>query len=410
MSHIVDIVMPRLSDSMTEGTIVQWLKATGESVRMGEDLAEIETDKAQMTYGADQAGVLVEIIAQEGDTVALGEPIARMEVEGAPNPVETPAASPVPEAPTEQPAGAAQAPQSLPTQVETQTERVKISPAARVLAEESDMPFDHITGSGPDGRIVLEDVQSALQGTHPREKEAAAAQASQLDTRDATRIEKLIAKRMVLGKSAPEFASSRDVRIDRILEIREELKSSGSQLVPSINDFILKAVASALLDHPLLRSGWLETNWQEDQAQIIQHQEINLGMAVATPSTLLVPVIRSADQLTLGALSSQARELAVQAREMKLSPEQMEGAVFTISNLGGMGVTQFQAILVPGQAGILAVGAARPEVRWGDGGPEKHTLMNLTLTADHRLVYGSHAAQFLASLAHLLENPLGLML
>ena len=160
----------------------------------------------------------------------------------------------------------------------------------------------------------------------------------------------------------------------------------------------------------MLRSSWRQDDLQPDQATITTHHDIHLGMAVATDTTLLVPVLHDVDRLKLSEVAAQSRVLAELARDGKLSPDQMQGAVFTISNLGGMGVTRFQAVLVPGQAAILAVGGARPEARWGSNGPEKHTMLSLTLTADHRLVYGAHAAKFMQTLAELLENPLLLLL
>ena len=418
MARIIDITMPRLSDSMKEGTIVAWLKQPGDAVRMGEDIAEIETDKATMTYGADQAGTLMEIIANEGDTVALGEPIARMEVAG-----ESDAETAIPEAatntpvvtPVEVPAvEAIEVPIIAPATPTSPSERIVASPVARRTAREEGIDLSQVSGSGPQGRIVLSDIHAAAK-SGPAEApvviasgEATTAAAGE-EVRPASRIEKLIAGRMVLGKSAPEFPAEREVRIDNILGMRQEMKSSGMEQVPSINDFILLASAYALRQHPLLRSGWREDNWNADEAEIVTHQQINVGMAVATDTTLLVPVIRDADQLKLSQIASSSRELAGLARDGKLSPAQMQGAVFTISNLGGMGVTRFQAVLVPGQAAILAVGSARAEACWGEDGPEKHTMLSLNLTSDHRVVYGSHAAQFLQTLAELLENPLRLL-
>jgi len=414
MSHIVDILMPRLSDSMHEGTIIQWLKSAGEQVGLGEDLVEIETDKAQMTYGADQAGVLVEIIAEEGDTIQLGGLIARLEVQG-----DAPAAAAAqPQTEPEQPAAPVQTPQleqdyeaNFSAEPKEAAERVPVSPVARRTAEANGVDYQNLKGSGPDGRIVLADVEAAAASVAaPVAATAsvaapAAPVAPAKGSREASRLERLIAKRMVQGKSAPEFPSSRDIRIDELLSLRSQMKQEGVEPLPSINDFVLRAVSLALRSNPLLLC-----SWQDETEHIIQHEHINVGLAVATETSLIVPVIHDADQLSMGALATASRQLATQAREGTITPSSLEGGCFTVSNLGGMGVDRFQAILVPGQAGILAVGSARSEVRWGSQGPEPSTLMAVTLTADHRLVYGSHAAAFLADLALLLENPTRLVI
>jgi pyruvate dehydrogenase E2 component (dihydrolipoamide acetyltransferase) len=434
-----EVVMPRLSDSMEEGTILKWLKSSGDEVRLGEPIAEIETDKATMTYEADAAGFL-QIVAAEGDTLAIGAVIANMvaspeQAAGAvaerteaaapaaasPAPVEAPAeAPPAPEeapAPAERelvPAGAGAAdrePAAAATATAAPGGRVKASPVARRIAAELGVDLARVVGSGPDGRVVKADVVAAGNGA------AAAAPSAPADP-DATgpgakgaveviepnRTQQLIARRMASAKATiPEFQVTVEVDAEAAFELREQLRGQAEPL-PSLNDLVIKACALALRVHPGVNAAYVDGHFE-------RYGRVNIGMAVASEGTLVVPTVFDADVKSLTEIALDTRALAAKVRDATVSPSELAGGTFTVSNLGMLGVARFTAVINPPQAAILAVGAANPRAVVGtDGSVTARRVMELTISADHRIVYGADAAGFLATVRKRLERPAGLLL
>jgi pyruvate dehydrogenase E2 component (dihydrolipoamide acetyltransferase) len=457
-----EIVMPRLSDSMEEGTILRWLKSVGDEVAQGEELVEIETDKANMVYEADAGGTLVEIVAEEGATLPIGEVIARVgeageapsgdgasesadggrqtaeaedrsaesaedEEAGSRQQVEAeaepePAADSAPSAP-EQEAEAPPAP--------TGDGRVKASPLARRIARERGLELEAISGSGPGGRIVKADVERAVatgpatEAAPPAEAPAAPPEApaapaaptpgarerpetakGSAETVELTRLQQTVARRMAESKAtAPHFYLDAEVDMSRAVAARTALKASAreGEVVPSFNDFVVKAAAIALRENPrangAYRDGGLEL-----------YSRVNVGIAVAAQNSLVVPTLFDADRKGLRQIAEEARALAARVREGTVTPPELSGGTFTVSNLGMYGITSFSAVINPPQAGILAVGAIteRPVVR--DGEITTAHLMALTLACDHRILYGAEGAEFLARIVALLTEPVGLAL
>jgi pyruvate dehydrogenase E2 component (dihydrolipoamide acetyltransferase) len=430
---MTDVIMPRLSDSMEEGTLLKWLKAAGDEVRVGEALAEIETDKATMTYEADAAGFL-EPLAKEGDTLAIGAVIARLVDSaeaaksggGAPVPAAAgngdraeapaeaaqaePAATPVEEA---APSSAAEA--APPPAAASSGERVKASPVARRIARELGVDLAGVTGSGPDGRIVKADVVAAGErGAAPPAPAAAAAAAAPTAEEGAikgavqviepTRTQQLIARRMASAKATiPEFQVTVEVDAEAAFELREQLRGQAEPL-PSVNDLVIKACALALREHPRVNGSYLDGRFE-------LYGRVNIGMAVAGEGTLVVPTIFDADRKSLVEIATATRALAGKVRDGTVSPPELAGGTFTVSNLGMFGVARFSAVINPPQAAILAVGTASPRaVLADDGTVSARRLMELTVSADHRIVYGADAADFLTTVRRRLERPAGLLL
>jgi pyruvate dehydrogenase E2 component (dihydrolipoyllysine-residue acetyltransferase) len=353
----VTVTMPRLSDSMEEGTIVRWLKQSGETVAPGDALAEIETDKATMEYEAESDGVL-EIVAAEGATVAVGELIARL--------------------------GAG---------------RVRATPVARRLARELGADLSAITPTGRRGQVMKHDVLAATNGggTAPPRETAPPRDAAPASPLSAT--QRTIAARMAKSRaSVPDFDVEVEIDMAACLKLRKSVEAP-----PSINDFVVKACALALKDHPKLNGAYTDDGF-------VTHDQVNVGIAVATGDALLVPVIRDADVLSLAAIAHRSRELAAEVRERRIAPHDLRGATFTVSNLGMFGVTRFTAVIDEPQAAILAVGAVQERVVARDGQPAIAQMLTATLAADHRIVYGADAARFLASVKDLLQNPMRMLL
>jgi pyruvate dehydrogenase E2 component (dihydrolipoyllysine-residue acetyltransferase) len=413
---VSDIAMPRLSDSMEEGTIIKWLKAEGEEVVRGEELVEIETDKATMTYEADSDGVL-QIVAAEGDTLPVGELIARLtgagEAPAAPaasEPEPEPAApsGPAPEPEREPEAAPAPAAQAVAAP-EPQTnggERVKASPIARRMAKERGLDLASLAGSGPGGRIVKADVESA----QPAAAAPAAAPEPQVATGrgesqlvELSRTQQLIARRMAESKATvPDFALNMDIDMEAAVAMRSQLKEV-AEVVPSFNDMVVKACALALREYPRANGSYKDGRFE-------LHGRINVGVAVAAQDALIVPTIFDADRKSLGEIARVARELAGKVREGTIAPPELSGGTFTVSNLGMYGITSFTAVINPPQAAILAVGAIeqRPTVVEGQIVPRHR--MAVTLACDHRILYGADAAEFLARVRDLLERPAAMAL
>ncbi len=408
--------MPRLSDSMEEGTIIKWLKQPGDEVRVGDPLADIETDKATVTYEADESG-FVQLVAAEGATLQIGATIARLlDSADAAKADAAPATDPVQAPPTAaaEPARGKSAPPSLavPAQAAAPgTERVKASPVARRIAGELGVALEGIAGSGPDGRIVKADVLAASDGvvaasaggTAPSAGDGAGAK-GEVVVSEPTRTQALIARRMASAKATiPEFQVTVEVDADPALELREQLRNTASPL-PSVNDLIVKACALALRAHPNVNSAYVDGRFE-------RYSRINIGVAVASEGSLVVPTVFDVDRRSLIEIATQTRRLATQVRDGSIAPADLSGGTFTVSNLGMLGVARFTAVINPPQAAILAVGAASPRaVARPDGSIVVRRIMEMTLSADHRIVYGADAAEFLQTVRKRLERPAVLLL
>jgi pyruvate dehydrogenase E2 component (dihydrolipoamide acetyltransferase) len=397
-----DVVMPRLSDSMEEGTILQWLKAVGDEVAVGDELVEIETDKANMAYESDVAGTLSEILVAEGETVAIGVAIARVGGDGADGGgTERSAAGPVGEG--------------------ADRDRPKASPLARRLARERGVELRHLHGSGPGGRIVKADVEKAEvaptgeQGVEPATAltPGPVAGAPSPETAKGTvsyeepsKLQSTVARRMAESKAtAPHFYLRATVDMSRAVEGRAMVKEAAGEgdVAPSFNDMVVKACALALREHPRANGAYRDGRFE-------LYSRVNVGVAVAARDALVVPTVFDADRKGLRQIASESRVLAQRVRDGQITPPELSGATFTVSNLGMYGIDSFSAVINPPQAAILAVGSIeqKPAVRGGEIAPAH--LMTVDLACDHRILYGAPAAEFLARIRALLEEPLALAL
>jgi len=443
---MADVAMPRLSDSMEEGTILKWLKSDGDEVKRGEELVEIETDKANMTYESDLDGPL-KIVAQEGDTLPVGETIARIgedaggggeaqaeEPEPAgeePEPEPEPAREDVPRAEDtapeeereEEPAPVATADRA--PQPDDGNGRVKASPIARRMARDLGVELASLEGSGPGGRIVKADVEAAAQNGGKSESESEPEAAPEEEPKrevpkpvasgdtgkgetaveDLTRLQQTIARRMAESKAtAPEFVITCEVDMEEAVGFRKQLKAAaGDSPAPSFNDFVVKASALALREFPRANGAYRDGKFE-------LYSRINVGIAVAGQDALIVPTIFDADRKSLGEISRDARALAERVRAGQVTPPELSSGTFSVSNLGMFGIKRFTAVINPPQAAILAVGEMTPRPVVRDGEIAVRSILELTLTCDHRILYGADAAQFLGRIRERLENPLSLAL
>ena len=381
--------MPRLSDSMQEGTIVRWLKQDGDAVAKGEPLAEVETDKATVTFDADADGTL-RILAGEGQTVPIGGVIAS--IGDTPEP---PPGSPAPA----QAELAAQAPAAAgrSSDAGNGADRVRASPLARRIARESHVDLRGLSGSGPGGRIVKADVA----------KQEPARGAKGVVTRlEPSRSQVQIAQRMAESKATiPDFTLHAEVAMEPAVELRAQLRGAGrggASAVPSYNDMVVRACALALREHPRANAAYRDGAFE-------CYERVNVGIAVAAEDSLIVPTLFDADRKSLLDIAREARTLAERVRSQLITPAELAGATFTVSNLGMYGVASFAAIINPPQAAILAVGELRevPVVR--DGQVVPGLRISIALTCDHRILYGAPAAEFLARVRRLLEQPVNLL-
>ena len=426
-----DINMPKLSDTMEEGTIVEWKKKSGDEVKTGEVLAEVESDKATFDLEADADGVL-QILVDQGVPAKIGAPIARIGEAGA-EPVPQPKAKPkepeTPPAVAEEPAPAppspsgaappAGSPGHLPTggeELATADGRqdgreLKASPLARRLAEEMGVDLASLKGSGPEGRIVKEDVIAA-GGSRPKSERRRPQPATErpagpdVEVVEPSRMQATIARRMGESKSTiPEFQVTVEARVDLAVSLRQQLKDSvpGAEKV-TVTDFLVRACALALRKFPEVNSSWVDGKFQRKRG-------INIGLAVA-PSQgmgLLVPVVHDADIKDLIQISIESRQVIERARSGRPNEGDLSGATFSISNLGMFGVDEFTAIINPPEAAILAVGAIKDVPVVQDGRIVPGKVMRMTLSVDHRVFYGATAAQFMAEVKRLIENPVTLL-
>lgn len=397
--------MEALSPTMEEGRLVKWVKPEGATVANGDVLAEVETDKAIMELVARGEGVLRKQLMAEGASAPVGtllgviapagEDISAL-IGGVPAtaPVSAPA-SPVAASPAPAPAPVAAPPAPEPT---SETGRVRSSPLARRLAEERGIDLHAIAGSGPNGRIVKRD----LDEPKPATKVAAVTVAAGDGYRDIplTQIRRTIARRLAesIGP-VPTFYLTAELDVERLSEMRKSMSELGEDYKVSVNDIVLKAVATALSEHPEINAHWLGD-------KIRQFSRVHLGMAVAIDDGLITPVIFDADRKRLRDIAHETRELATRARARKLKPEEYTGSTFSVSNLGMFGIDQFTAIINPPEAGILAIGAAEAKPVVVDGAVVVRRRMRVTMSCDHRVIDGATGAKFLVTLRRLIENPL----
>jgi pyruvate dehydrogenase E2 component (dihydrolipoamide acetyltransferase) len=445
---MADVVMPRLSDSMEEGTILTWLKKVGDQVSVGEELVEIETDKANMAYESDLEGTLTEILADEGETLPIGSPIARIGDSNGEGPGATPSgpvagedppSPPVAKAssgigpPTAPPAGEADGSVTKEAQAEQggvpaaapeaqSGERVKASPLAKRLAKERGIELGELRGSGPGGRIVKSDVESAAPpagdtgegpppapedgGPSPVAGPAGRSAKGDVSIQEPTKLQATVARRMAESKAtAPHFYLSTEVEMSKAVEARAALKATAKEgdVVPSLNDMVVKAAAIALREFPKANGAYRDGRFE-------LYSRVNVGIAVAAEEALVVPTVFDADRKGLRQLASESRALASKVREGKITPPELSGATFTVSNLGMYGITSFEAVINSPQAAILSVGAARETPVVKDDEITSGHLMALNLACDHRILYGHEGAEVLARIRTLLEEPLGLAL
>jgi pyruvate dehydrogenase E2 component (dihydrolipoamide acetyltransferase) len=440
----IEITMPRLSDTMEEGTLVKWRIKVGDEVASGDHLADVETDKATMELQAFDDGKVAALAVQEGETVPVGSPILVLAEDGesledaagalsGASPAAPPAAAEAASggqddsggvAVAAPPAAAAPAPTAAPGG------RQRVSPVARKIAEEHGLDLAGVAGTGPDGRVIKRDVLAAIGGgasaspapvpapvvapTEAAKPQAAAptpaaAVGLEAKTTSVSNMRKTIARRLVESKTTvPHFQVSMSIDMDPLLQLRktlnDQLEAQGVKL--SVNDFITRATALACLSHPAANSSWTGD-------AIVQHGTVNVGIAVSLPEErgggLVVPVIHDAQNKGLRRISEDTRRLATKARETGLAPEEFADGTITLSNLGMYGVDQFTAIINPPQSVILAVGGAieKPVVR--DGQIVIGHEMSATLSGDHRVIDGAQGAEFLTSFKQLLENPASLL-
>lgn len=454
---MADLVMPRLSDTMEEGTILRWLKHDGDEIKRGDELVEIETDKANMIYESDLDGTL-QTVAAEGDTLPVGQLIAHIgggsgtATGGDTGTGTDPAASPAGDDAGAHgtgdavPAAHGAATPSEETLVEAIAEvagggassdvpegdgpRVKASPLARRIARDRGVDLHSLRGSGPGGRIVKADVEGAAAGATSASVSApapapelaatagaAAAAAAPATARDdvttakgettsvaLTRMQQTIARRMAESKATiPDFTLLSDVDMQECVRLRAELKRISKDEAPTYNDMVVKAAALALREYPRANGSYRDGTLQ-------LHSRINIGVAVAAQDALVVPTVFDADAKALGEIARETRSLAARVRDATITPPELGGGTFTVSNLGMYGIKSFTAIINPPQAAILSVGAVQQRAVVHDGELVSRHTMTLTLVCDHRVLYGADAAELLARIRELLQAPAALTL
>ena len=397
-----ELTMPKLSDSMADAVILRWLKSPGDAFARGEGLIEVETDKATVVYEAEAAGTLGSILVPEGATAAIGDPIATLANGDGAAGAEEPAVSRPERATAEQPVAAVVEPAPRGGSA---AQRPNATPVARRTAVELGVSLHGIVGTGHGGRITREDVQKAAAGgAAGAQPETGRAGKGEPRVLELTATQATIARRMVeAATTIPAFTVSTDVDMSLIASLRAGARDEADD-VPSVNDFVVKAAAAALQEFPRFNASYVD-------GKIECYPRINVGVAVATEAALLVPVVFDADRKTLREIAAETRRLAGGARRRALAPDELRDGTFTVSNLGMFGVRSFTAIIDAPQAAILAVGGVRRAPV--DAGPDRvsfRDLMSVSLTCDHRIVYGADAASFLARLRELLERPLALAL
>ena len=438
---MAEVNMPRLSDTMEEGTITRWLKKPGDQVQKGEVVAEVETDKANMEIESYTTGILEQILVQEGQSAPIGQPIAIVGDGSTTHAPQTQAVAPqnTSLAQNRQPQAAnnhhdvaasisAPAPvESGLTQLTGARSQFKVSPLARRMAEEHNINLSELHGTGPGGRIVRDDIEDYLEqhetshqpSTSSQESPtptpqtavetiapmAAAHTASEDEITTLSTMQKTIARRLTESKQTiPHFYIGSEIDMTDILEMRKKLNANvgNDGIKISVNDLIVKACALALEKFP-------EVNGSYKDGQFILHKHINVGIAVDIPHGLIVPVVREANIKGLRSIARETKALAAKAQTGKITPADLEDGTFSISNLGMMDVTDFVAVINPPQAAILAVAATKKTFVPIDDQPVVRDIMHVTISADHRILYGATVARFLQELKRLLQDPYSLL-
>jgi pyruvate dehydrogenase E2 component (dihydrolipoyllysine-residue acetyltransferase) len=434
---MAEIIMPRLSDTMSEGAVGRWLKKPGDKIETGEIIAEIETDKATMDLEAFESGTLQKILVPEGKTVPIGEPIAIVgDGVAAEQPAEASApASDTPQAPGAasakeaiQPSSAAAQPQppSAPSQPppaapSANGDRIKASPVARRLAADRGIDLSQVTGTGPGGRIIKENVEEFQPPAAPRPAAApaptaapapAAAPPQPAPSPEAvpmSRMRRAIARAMTDSQpGTPHIYVTAEIDMAAAMQLRKQINDSGAADVKiSINDLVVKAAAKALNKFPALNSSYATSS--DGQPAILAHKQVNISVAVALEDGLVAPVVRDTDKKALGTVAAEIRDLAGRAREGKIKQNELDGGTFQVSNLGMFDVVEFTSIIPAPLVASLSVGAVRqvPVVRDGQIVPGERMIV--TISVDHRVGDGATAAQYLRELRRLLEVPMSLL-
>ncbi len=415
------VTMPRLSDTMEEGTVAKWHKQIGDKVDEGDLLAEIETDKATMEFEAFQEGVLLHIGVEEGGTAPVDSILAILGEKGEDISALLDGGSASSDKSSEE---EEKAEESAPVEASNSTEeasvsnessdRIKASPLAKKLAEDKGVDISKVSGTGEGGRIVKRDIDNYQESASAAPAAQAAPQVNMASAGPApsgmsydevpvSQMRKTIARRLSESKnSAPHFYLTLDIDMDNAMEARKKINAIAEQKI-SFNDFVIKAAAVALKSHPVINSSWAGDT-------IRRNHDINIGMAVAVDEGLLVPVIRHADQKGLATINKEAKEFATKARDKKLQPSEWEGNTFTISNLGMFGIEEFTAIINAPDACIMAVGGIKQVPVVKEGAVVPGNVMKVTLSCDHRVVDGASGAAFLQTFKGILENPLNMLL
>jgi len=438
----IDVFMTQLSPTMTEGKIARWLKKEGDKLASGEIMAEIETDKATMEMEVVDEGVLHRILQAEGSVVPVGSPIAVIAEEGEKVPddyspettseaedasvagqqAETTSVSAPSQAAVAPVAAAApkSASKSAPEAQPAKTDRIKASPLARRLAKQKGINLAAITGTGPNGRITRIDIErSAKRGislggstvasapppTRPLPTGPLPYHEDEFERIENTMMRKAIARRLSESKQqVPHFYLTIDVAMDRLMDLRTQLNDAANGAFKlSVNDFIIKAAAKALVDVPAANASWTD-------AHTLQHKHAHISVAVAIEGGLITPVVRFAEQKGIVDISNEVKELATRARSGELKPEEYTGGTFSISNLGMYGIRQFSAIVNPPEGAILAVGATGERAVVDNGAVKVKKMMSLTLSCDHRVVDGAVGSEFLAALKKHIETPASVLI
>jgi pyruvate dehydrogenase E2 component (dihydrolipoamide acetyltransferase) len=409
------ITMPKMSDTMTEGVIVRWTVKVGDTVKSGDIIAEVETDKATMDMEVYSKGTILHIMVQEGEAAAIDAPVAIVGAVGedfqallsggsapkitsaAPETTATPAAESSP--------SSAPAPASTSNNTSTDDSRLKASPLARKIAEDKGIDLKAVAGSGENGRIVkrdLENIQTPASATTASVTSTAVMGEESYTEVPVSQMRKTIAARLGESKfTAPHFYLTIEINMDNAVKAREQMNAISSVKI-SMNDIVVKAAASALRKHPNINSSWLGT-------KIRYNNHIHIGVAMAVEDGLLVPVVRFADHKSLSQISTEVKTYGAKAKEKKLQPQDWAGNTFTISNLGMFGIDEFTAIINPPDACILAVGTVKDSVGVVNGEIKPVKTMKVTLSCDHRVVDGAMGAAFLQTLKDYLEEPVKLL-
>ena len=404
-----DLKLPRLGQGMESGVIVRWLKSEGDAVKKGEPLYELDTDKVTQEVEAEVDGRLVQIVVPEGE-IEVGATVAVIESDGAAEPADAASAresvetggpeepEPVAEvkSPGEEPAGTSS---PRPPEGRAQAARVKASPLARRIARERGVELESLQGTGPEGRILAEDVERAAAAGPPSPAPVAMPHA-EVEVVQLSSVRKTIARRLTEAWTAPVFQLGISADMSEALALREKLveRLAEGDVKPTVNDVLVKLSAVALMRHAPVNATF-------SGEEIQRHPNAHVGIAVAAPQGLVVPVIRGAERLTVQEIAQVRADLVGRARDNKLKLPDLEGGTFTISNLGMFGVETFTAVLNPPQVAILAVGAVKDEAVVTDGELGVAPIVRLTLTCDHRAIDGADGAEFLQTLVALIEQP-----